>query len=58
LRRAAAVVVVPLLLEILHDQAKQVVQVVAQLETMAVMEAQRLDWELQDKALTVDLLPH
>jgi hypothetical protein len=58
LRRAAAVVVVPLPLEILHDQAKQVVQVVAQLETMAVMEAQRLVREHQVKDLTVDCLPY
>jgi hypothetical protein len=58
LQRAAAVVVAQLRLVILRVQAKPVVQVVEQRETMEAMQVRPLDWELRDKALTVDLLPH
>jgi hypothetical protein len=58
LRKAEAVVVAPLQLAILHGQVKMAVQVVEQLETMEAMQVRPLDWELRDKALTVDLLPH
>jgi hypothetical protein len=52
------VVAVPLPLEILRVQAKQVVRVVAQLETMVAMEVQRLDWEHQVKDLMVGCLQY
>jgi hypothetical protein len=54
LQRAVVAVVVPLPREILHDQAKQVVRVVARLETMRKMQVRPLDWEHRVKALTVD----
>jgi hypothetical protein len=53
-----AVAVAQLQLVILRVQVKLVVPVVAQLETMPVMEVGRLDQELQVKVLTVDYLPY
>jgi hypothetical protein len=49
-----AVAVAPLQLATLRVQAKLVVQVAEQLETMVVMEVRLLDWELRAKVLTVD----
>jgi hypothetical protein len=54
LRKAVAVVVAPLQLVILRVQAKLVVQVVEQLETMQAMQVRLLDWELRAKVSTVD----